>query len=121
MGPSSSPRNLRQSINSKISFTFDAGTSHNHQPFLAVAGHWIDSQWVLNAQTLAFLFLKKHHTAKNIARVLASVLHSNNILGKLGTGVNDNIELSSAVMRHISKYVSHISGEVYDAVKRHGR
>jgi hypothetical protein len=66
--------------------------------------------------------LRKRHTAKNIANVLASVLRSNGILGKkLGTGVSDNIELNSAVMRNVAKYVQHLTGVEYDPVKRRGR
>jgi hypothetical protein len=113
--------NIVQDNNSKVSFTFDAGTSHNQQPFLAVTGHWVDSQFDLKAQTLAFRFLKGRHDASNLGRVLASVFHEHGILGKLGTGVSDNIELNGAIMRRVSAYVKNIKGETYDPVKRRGR
>jgi hypothetical protein len=55
---------------SQISFTFDAGTSRASDPYLTVTGHWIDNDWNLHEQILAFTEIIGSHTGVNTGEIL---------------------------------------------------
>jgi hypothetical protein len=59
---------------SRISFTFDAGTSRASDPYLAVTAHWIDSAWKMHEQIIGFPEIEGPHTGANIGSILADSL-----------------------------------------------
>jgi len=65
---------------SRISFTFDAGTSRSSNPYLAVTSHWIDSSWNLNEMLIGFEDIEGSHTGQNISAILCALFNSYGIL-----------------------------------------
>jgi hypothetical protein len=59
-----------KNLDSRISFTFDAGTSKAYDPYLTVTGHWVDKDWVLHEQVLAFAEIVGSHTGANTGQIL---------------------------------------------------
>jgi hypothetical protein len=56
---------------SLTSFTFDAGTSKAYDPFLTVTAHWINNNWQLCEQVIAFTVIEGEHTGRNIGAMLS--------------------------------------------------
>lgn len=65
---------------SLISFTFDAGTSRASDPYLTVTAHWIDSDWILHENILAFTEIVGSHTGENTGRILIETFEEYGIL-----------------------------------------
>ena len=65
---------------SRISFTFDAGTSHASDPYLAVTAHWIDGTWKMHEQIVSFPEIEWPHTGVNIGSILADSLDEYGLL-----------------------------------------
>jgi hypothetical protein len=59
-----------KSLDSRVSFTFDAGTSCAYDPYLTVMAHWIDTQWVMHKQVLAFREIIGDHSGANTGMLL---------------------------------------------------
>jgi hypothetical protein len=99
-----------QSIDSLISFSFDAGeTPFSKHPILAVQGHWIDSpphnprDWTLCTQTFAFAHIKGRHTGQRLARLLRSRLNKAGVVGsQIGWLVGDNAEVNDVIVRNVA-------------------
>jgi hypothetical protein len=54
----------------KFSLTLDIWTSPSQDPFLCVTLHFIDQNWILKAQVIAFRFIPGKHSGVNMALVL---------------------------------------------------
>lgn len=54
-----------KNLNSKISFTFDAGTLRTFDLHLTVMAHWINNSWELCEHVLAFTEIIGKHTGAN--------------------------------------------------------
>lgn len=64
----------------RISFTFDAGTSRAYDPYLTVTAHWIDNDWQLQSQIIAFTEIHGEHTGANTGQILVGIFRDYNIL-----------------------------------------
>jgi hypothetical protein len=74
-----------------VSFTFDTGTSCAFHPYLTVTGHWIDANWNLHEQVLAFRELIGDHSGDNTGALLIDILNDFGLVNpdKLGWGTAD--------------------------------
>ena len=61
-------------LDSRVSFTFDAGTSRAFDPYLTMTGHWIDANWNLQEQVLAFQEIIGDHSGENTGALLIEIL-----------------------------------------------
>jgi hypothetical protein len=43
-----------KTLDSRVSFMFNTGTSYAFHPYLTVTGHWINANWNLHEQVLTF-------------------------------------------------------------------
>jgi len=76
---------LRQQFqirNSRISFTFDAGMSRAYDHYLTVTAHWIENDWNLHHQIIAFTEIHGEHTGANIGDILIQVFDDYGLLDK---------------------------------------
>lgn len=62
-----------QDNDSRISFTFDAGTSRAYDPFLVVVAHWIDKDFIGHERIIAFRKIIGNHCGSNLASILIDV------------------------------------------------
>ena len=69
-----------KNLDSAVSFTFDAGTSKVSDPYLTVTGHWIDKEWKLHEQVLAFTEIHGSHTGANTGQLLVETFKDYGIL-----------------------------------------
>ena len=51
-------------LDSRVSFTFNAGTSKAFDPYLMVMAHWIDNNWDLHDQVLVFWEIVGDHSGE---------------------------------------------------------
>ena len=61
-------------LNSRVSFTFDTGTSKAFDPYLTVTAHWIDDNWDLHDQVLVFWEIVGDHSGQNTVALLIAIL-----------------------------------------------
>lgn len=96
-----------KNLSSRVSFTFDAGTSRASDPFLAITGHWVDKMFVLHEQLLSFGGIEGSHTGANTGEILAQVFRKYGILDadKLGWGVADNASTCNKAMSYLAKQI----------------
>ena len=75
-------------LDSRVSFTFDAGTSRAFDPYLTVTGHWINASWNLHEQVLAFREIIGDHSGENTGALLVEILGEHGLVNpnKLGWG-----------------------------------
>lgn len=73
-----------------ICLTTDMWTSRNNDSYLAVTGHYIDSNYKLQSVLLECKVLESRHTALNLAEELKNVVQEWNILDKILLTVSDN-------------------------------
>lgn len=67
----------------KVSLAFDGWTSTNQLPFLTVTGHYIDKNWKLRRQLVAFKKFLTPHTGERTAKKLHDILRQSNLKRKL--------------------------------------
>jgi hypothetical protein len=58
----------------QISLTLNGWTSKTLVAYLAVTAHWINNEWDLHLELLAFVELEGSHSGKNIRQELYSIL-----------------------------------------------
>ena len=61
-------------LDSRVSFIFDAGTSKAFDAYLTVTAHWIDDNWDLHDQVLAFWEIVGDHSGQNTGALLIAIL-----------------------------------------------
>jgi hypothetical protein len=82
-------REKMKRLPSKISFTFDAWTSEPGDPYLSVTAHYVDSpsdqpnMWHLKCEQLIFQEIEGRHTGQNMGDILARMLDSYELHGKV--------------------------------------
>lgn len=75
---------------SRIHLTVDAWTGQNHNPYLGITGHWMDSEFVKHDLVLDLVRLHGHHSGESMARAVEAVLKTFGIEKSLGAVVTDN-------------------------------
>lgn len=58
----------------KISITMDGWTSKNSLAFLAIRGHWIDSEWNYQSKLLDFAYVEGKHDGLKHSQILSKCL-----------------------------------------------
>ncbi len=58
----------------KISISMDGWTSKNMLPFLAIRGHWLDSEWNYQTKLLDFAYIEGKHSGEKHSEILIAVL-----------------------------------------------
>ena len=97
-----------KTIDSKISFTFDAGTSRASDPYLTVIGHWIDANWSLHEQVLAFQLIVGNHSGENTGALLIKILGEFGLVDrdKLGWGTADGSTVCDKAIAILAKRIN---------------
>jgi hypothetical protein len=109
-------------LDSRVSFTFDAGTSRAFDPYLTVTGHWIDADWHLHEQVLAFREIIGDHSGENIGALLVEILREYGLVNpdNLGWGTSDGSTVCDKAMRVLAVSVDPTS-ERWVAKERRAR
>lgn len=96
-----------KTLESAVSFTFDAGTSRAFDPYLTVTAHWIDAEWKLRDQVLAFREIIGDHSGQNTGAILIGVLSEYGLAtpDKLGWGTADNSTVCDKALRVLGNHV----------------
>lgn len=94
-------------LDSRVSFTFDAGTSRAFDPYLTVTSHWIDANWNLHEQVLAFREIVGDHSGENTGALLINILREYGLVDpdKLGWGTADGSTVCDKAIRVLAKSV----------------
>jgi hypothetical protein len=79
--------------------TFDSWTSKTLVAYLAVTAHWIDGEWDLRSELLAFLELEGSHSGENLAQELYSVLSEVGIQDKIQNLTSDNLTVNDKAIQ----------------------
>lgn len=74
----------------KFSFTLDIWTSPSQDPFLCATLHFIDQNWVLKSQVIAFRYIPGRHSGVNMALVLEEIVNEYQIKERILTVTMDN-------------------------------
>lgn len=74
---------LLQEAPGKILFTFDGWTSAIMRAYIAITAHYINDDWELKSELLAFEELEGSHTGENLAEVLYTILDLHRIKHKV--------------------------------------
>lgn len=78
-----------ESVEGKVSFTFDTWTSGAQDPYLSVTGHYITApkdrpqDWELKSEQLAFTHFEGNHSGANMANVLFRTIDRFNLRSKV--------------------------------------
>jgi hypothetical protein len=67
--------------------------------YLTVTAHWIDSQWELRSELLAFLELEGSHSGENIGQELYDILLQAGIQDKVQNLTADNVTVNNKSIR----------------------
>uniref|UniRef100_A0A7N0TFP9 Transposase n=1 Tax=Kalanchoe fedtschenkoi TaxID=63787 RepID=A0A7N0TFP9_KALFE len=71
-------------LNSRVAMTTDMWTASNQKRgFMAITGHYIDSEWNLRSNLLRFMYVPHPHIASVLTSTLIDFLLDWNIDGKL--------------------------------------
>ena len=76
----------------KVSLTFDGWSSAIMKAYIAVTVHYIDEDWELQADLLAFEELEGSHTGENLAEVLYTILETHRLKRKVCTQYLPSLE-----------------------------
>jgi hypothetical protein len=70
-------------VDSKVSITFDTWTSWVRDPYIGVTAHYINSEWELKSEQLAFTPLEGDHSSSNIGSILIKTIATYGLPGKI--------------------------------------
>lgn len=89
----------------KISITMDGWTSKNSFPFLAIRGHWLDSEWKYHSKLLDFAYIEGQHTGEKQSAILVDVLERLGIaFGKILAITLDNAANNNTLFDFLEEY-----------------
>lgn len=109
-------------LDTRVSFTFDAGTSRAFDPYLTVTGHWIDADWNLQEQVLAFREIVGNHSGANTGALLIEILGEYGLVDpdRLGWGTADGSTVCDKAIAVLAKSVDP-TGKLWVAKERRAR
>lgn len=67
-------KDLVSQIPGKISISHDGWTSRNILPFMAIRGHWYDSDWILHSILFDFSYIHGKHTGWKLSCIFRDCL-----------------------------------------------
>lgn len=85
----------------KFSITLDVWTSPSQDPFLCVTLHFIDSDWSLKCQVLAFRYIPGKHSGSNMAVVLSDILKEYRLENRILTATMDNASNNDTLIQEL--------------------
>jgi hypothetical protein len=90
-----------------VSFTFNTGTSRAFDPYLTMMGHWIDADWNLQEQVLAFREIVGNHSGANTGALLIKILSEYGLVdpGRLGWGTADGSTMCNKAIAILAKSI----------------
>jgi hAT family C-terminal dimerisation region len=91
-------------FNSKFSVTCDVWTSKNQLSFFGFTIHYIDDDWQMKEELLAFKFLEGEHDGKSLSVAFIDVLEDFGIADRLLGVTADNASNNSTMMAHMEAY-----------------
>lgn len=86
-----------------VMLAFDAWSSKHQLPFLTVTAHYIDSNWQMHRQLLAFEHFPSPHTGQAIADILHRVIARNHLKRAFGGLVGDSASNNIVAAKLLSK------------------
>ncbi|CAG8697217.1 811_t:CDS:2, partial [Cetraspora pellucida] len=92
---------LYQDIPGKISFALNSWTSTNVYSFLAITGHWITKDWVLQNSLLDFMNILGPHSGENLCDAFIKSCNELGILSKLFVITSDNATNNNTLMKYL--------------------
>ena len=91
-------------FNSKFSVTCDVWTSKNQLSFFGFTIHYIDNDWEMQQELLAFKYLEGEHEGKSLSVAFIDVLEDFGIADRLLAVTADNASNNSTMMAYMEKY-----------------
>ena len=85
-------------LNSKFSITCDVWTSKNQLSFFGFTVHYIDDDWQMKEELLAFKYLQGDHDGKSLSIAFIEVLEDFAIADRLLAVTADNASNNSTMM-----------------------
>jgi hypothetical protein len=92
------------SFKSKYSITCDVWTSKNQLSFFGFTIHYINYDWQMKEQLLAFKFLEGEHDGESLSVAFINVLEDFEIADRLLAVTADNASNNSTMMVHMEAY-----------------
>lgn len=89
---------------SKFSITCDVWTSKNQMSFFGFTIHFIDDNWVMQQNLLAFKFLEGEHDGKSLSEAFLKVIDEYEIADRLLGVTADNASNNSTMIKHLQIY-----------------
>lgn len=87
----------------KVHLTCDSWSSPNSHSFLAIAAHWIGSDWEANRVLLKFIADNRSHTGANLASHIQATIEEYDIVEKLGSVTTDSAANNIRCMKELDK------------------
>ncbi len=100
---------LKERLNrfkSKYSVTCDVWTSKNQLSFFGFTIHYINDEWEMKQELLAFKFLEGEHEGESLSVTFIDVLEDFGIADRLLGVTADNASNNSTMMAHMEDYSS---------------
>ncbi len=100
---------LKERLNrfkSKYSVTCDVWTSKNQLSFFGFTIHYINDEWEMKQELLAFKFLEGEHEGESLSVTFIDVLEDFGIADRLLGVTADNASNNSTMMAHMEDYYS---------------
>ena len=94
---------LLASHSQKFSLTLDIWTSPSQDPFLCVTLHFIDQNWILKTQVIAFRYIPGKHSGANMALVLENILKEYQIEDRILSITMDNASNNDKLVGELIK------------------
>jgi hypothetical protein len=91
---------------SKYSITCDVWTSKNQLSFFGFTIHYINDDWQMKEELLAFKFLEGEHDGKSLSVAFIDVLEDFEIADRLLGVTADNASNNSTMLAHMEEYYS---------------
>jgi hypothetical protein len=89
---------------SKYSITCDVWTSKNQLSFFGFTIHYINDDWQMKEELLAFKFLEGEHDGKYLSKAFIEVLEDFGIADRLLGVTADNASNNSTMLTHMEEY-----------------
>ena len=89
---------------SKYSITCDVWTSKNQLSFFGFTIHYIDDNWQMQQDLLAFKYLEGEHDGKSLSVAFIDVLEDFGIADRLLAVTADNASNNSTMLAHVETY-----------------
>ena len=97
-------KDMLNSFNSKYSITCDIWTSKNQLSFFGFTIHFINDDWQMKDELLAFKFLEGEHDGKSLSEAFVKVLEDFGIADRLLAVTADNASNNSKMMAFMETY-----------------